>query len=152
MSSIGYVLIALALVIIVALGYYAGSLLFQLRQQNIRQQAARRARADKLIESIQTIAMAVQQQQCNLSEGAIRLVNLIESVPVQPAIQCRDSYPALYELFGHVKDLPTHEKRKALSAEERNAQDQTREEHESRLESDILKEVTVLRKFSVVIR
>lgn len=152
MSLAGYTLITLALIFVVALGYYAGSLLFQLRQQNQRQLAARQARTEKLIESIQTIAMAVHQQQCNLSEGAIRLVNLIESVPVKPAIQCKDSYPALFELFDHVKDLPTHEKRKAMDADERDQQDKTREECEARLESNILKEVIVLQQFSVKIR
>ena len=151
MNSQGYLIVALVLAfaIIIPLAFYAGKLLFQLKQQTKRQQAVRQQRIDTIIESIQTISMAMQQQQCNLSEGAIRLVNLIESLPVNPVPDCKQHYPALYELYLEVRHLPTHEARAKLPRKERQAQDQQREEHETRLETQILKEVTLLRAFSL---
>ena len=151
MNSQGYLIVALVLAfaVIIPLAFYAGKLLFQLKQQTKRQNAVRQQRINTMVESIQTISMAMEQQQCNLSEGAIRLVNLIESLPVVPAHDCQQHYPALYELYLEVRHLPTHEARAALPKQERQVQDQQREEHESRLESRILKEVTLLRAFSV---
>ena len=144
-----YYLIAIvaALVIVLPLAFYAGKLLFQLRQQTQQQNAIRNSRIETITQSVQTIAMAVSQQQCNLSEGAIRLVNLLESIPITPAIVCERDYPALFELYTHVKDLPTHAKRKAMDSAARDQQDKVREEHESSLESAILKEVLALSQF-----
>lgn len=148
MPFIVYVVVALAVVIVAALGFYAGKLLSQLRQQQLKQQKARKARIEKIMESVYTIALAVEQQQCNLSEGAIRLVNLLDSVPVDSPPNCERDYPALFELFTHVKELPTHQERKALDRVLRAKQDQVREELETRLESSILKEVENIRKLN----
>lgn len=136
------------LVIVAALAFYAGKLLFQLKLQVRKQDAVRRERIDNMIESIRTISMAVQQQQCNLSEGAIRLVNLLESLPVKDVPDCKKDYPFLFELFELVKDLPTHDARKTLPKSERIAQDKIREEHEARLETGILKETLKLKEFT----
>ena len=137
-----------ALFVILPLAFYAGRLLSQLNAQNKRQEQVRKVRLDKIEESVQVIALAIEQQQCNLSEGAIRLVNLLESAPVIPAIKCQQHYPALYELFVLVRDLPTHEARDALPKQERRQQDKQREEHEARLESSILKEVANLKSYN----
>lgn len=133
-----------ALAIVLPLAFYAGKLLFQLKRQNDRQERARQARIVTLTESIRTIAFAVSQQQCNLSEGAIRLVNLLESMPVASPPLCERDYPALYELYVEVKGLATHEQRKMLDRQVREHQDRNREEHESRLETAILREVKQL--------
>ena len=142
-----WVALVVALLVIIPLAYYAGTLLFRLKQQNQQQQKARAARLDVMTESIQTIALAMTQQQCNLSEGVIRLVHLLESLPVEQPPSVAQSYPAIHELFELVRDLPTHDARKALPKNERMRQDQEREEHESRLETGILKEAQVLTTF-----
>ncbi|MCC2616913.1 DUF2489 domain-containing protein [Aestuariibacter halophilus] len=134
----------IALCIVLPLAFYAGKLLHQLRAQTVRQNAVRTARLANLTESIQTIALAMQQQQCNLSEGAIRLVNLLEALPLATPPNCQSDYPALYALYLEVRDLPTHDARKALPRNERQAQDRVREEHEARLESAILTEIQPL--------
>ena len=138
-----------AVLIILPLAFYAGKLLYQLKEQTRRQQTARQERIENITESIQLIAKAVEQQQCNLSEGAIRLVRLLEGLPVSPALDCNNAYPALYELFTYVKDLPTHQERKQLDRKVRERQDAEREEHEVRLESKILVEVAKLKYFKV---
>lgn len=147
-ESILYVLIGVGVLIIAALGFYAGKLLHQLRQQQRKQEQTRMARIDTIVESVRTIAFAVEQQQCNLSEAAIRLVNLLHAIPVNPAIDAEKDFPALFALYIEVKDLPTHQERAALARKERMAQDRVREEHEARLESSILKEIQVLRSYA----
>lgn len=142
---INYVLLVIAVAIIAALGFYAGKVLFQLKQQNLRQQRARQARVANIMESVQTIALAVEQQQCNLSEGAIRLVNLLDCLPVGSPPNCERDYPALFALYTQVRELPTHQARSALDSQVRIDQDKQREEQESLLESKILKEIEQIR-------
>jgi hypothetical protein len=126
-----WLLIALGALIIVALSVYAGRLLFLLNSQKERHLLARQKRLDNINESIQTIAFAMQQQQCDLSEGAIRICRMLEAVPVSPLPDYKNEFPALHQLFAKVKDYPTHEARQALSKKERRAQDKEREEFES---------------------
>jgi len=148
LSVLEYTLVALALLIIGSLAFYAGKLLFQLKRQKQAQQKARQDRVVRIMESVHTIALAVEQQQCNLSEGAIRLVNLLDSVPVASPPNCQRDYPNLYNLFLAVRELPTHQQRKALAPEVRAQQDQNREEQEAKLESAILKEMVMIRSLS----
>ena len=148
MSNTLFILLGIALLIVGALAFYAGKLLFQLKQQTQKQQRVRQKRIADITESIQTIAAAVEQQQCNLSEGAIRLIRLLEALPVKDVPDCKALYPSLYELFTHVKELPTHQDRKQLTREVREQQDTQREEHEARLESKILEEVKQLKGFT----
>ncbi|GAA0860031.1 DUF2489 domain-containing protein [Aliiglaciecola litoralis] len=145
MSFLSYVVIAAAATVIAGLSFYAGKLLYQVKQQTKRQSGIRQARIERIMESVHTIALAVEQQQCNLSEGAIRLVNLIDSIPVESPPNCQRDYPALYQLFLQVRELPTHDARDQLDKKVKAKQDKVREEHESRLESEILKEIAHIR-------
>lgn len=138
-----------AALVIASLAFYAGKLLFQLKAQSEKQKQVRQERIVVITQSIQTIALAVEQQQCNLSEGAIRLVRLIEGLPVENGPNCKQSYPGIYELFTHVRDLPTHEERKQLDKVVREEQDKIREEHEARLETKILQDVAQLKSFNI---
>ncbi|ART82556.1 hypothetical protein CBP31_07930 [Oceanisphaera profunda] len=99
-------------VIILALGIYAGKLLAQVKSQTLRQTQAVSARNERILESINTIALAVSQEQCNESEGAIRLTNLLNALQFSQPRDFEREYPALYELYEKVKDMPTHEARK----------------------------------------
>lgn len=142
-----WILIGLGAIVIIALGLYAGQLLSKLKLQKNKQQAARASRLININESIQTIAFAMQQQQCNLSEGAIRIFKILESVPILPLPAYETQFPALYKLYECVNELPTHEARNKLSKKERREQDKIREQQESELESKILLELETLRKF-----
>ena len=53
---------AIGVLIILALGIYAGRLLFMLKQQNTRQTAAREKRTETITDSIILIAKAMEQQ------------------------------------------------------------------------------------------
>ncbi|WP_100644158.1 DUF2489 domain-containing protein [Alteromonas facilis] len=143
------VLIVLACAIIAGLSFYAGKLLYQLREQTLKQEQAREARVERITESIQTIAFAMQQQQCDLSEGVIRLYHLLDALPVLPQPDFATHFPAVHSLYDRVCHFPTHEARNALSKAERRQQDKEREEIESIHEADILKELDALKVFDV---
>lgn len=145
--SVMYVYLAVAggLLIIAALGVYAGRLLHQLHNQQQRTRQVRQERINKITESIQTIAMAVEQQQCNLSEGSIRLCELLQALPLTNPPVFASEYPALFTLYHQVRELPTHQARKQQPRKETERQDNVREEQESLLESTILKEVAELK-------
>ena len=96
------VIIAIAVCIIIALGFYAGRLLFLLKQQNQRQQQVREQRIATISESIFTIAKAMEQQQCDLSEGVIRIVNLLNALPVPSPLDYSARYPQIHALFVEV--------------------------------------------------
>lgn len=146
MSTMAITLAIIGGLIIVILGVVAGRLLAQLRQQTLKQQKNRQAYIDNTIDSIQLIAKAVVQGQCELSEGSIRLCVLLERLESSDASA---RYPATHELYRRIRHMPTHEARKALDKKERRMLDKERLEHEKELEDALLKEAELLQTFSV---
>ena len=139
--NIAFYLVALA--IIAGLSFYAGYLVFRLRtQQKLRKQKTQQ-RINKIFQSIQTIAKTLEQQQCNLSEGCIRIFHLLEALPVKNKPDYSQQFIGIYSLYNQVKDFPTHDVRKAQSKIETKKQDLQREELEAQLESQILRDVYV---------
>ncbi|MCW9699788.1 DUF2489 domain-containing protein [Avibacterium sp. 20-129] len=134
-----YLLVALGLLIIVGLTAYAVKLLRALKQQKQQLENARLARVKRLKESIEIIARAMQNGDCNLSEGAIRLKMLLDPLGLKIT-----AYPAMVELYEVVKEMPTHQARKALKKNERMRLDLTRESAEAKLEPKILLELNQL--------
>ncbi|MGO4998724.1 DUF2489 domain-containing protein [Oceanisphaera sp. W20_SRM_FM3] len=104
--------------IILALAIYAGKLLAQVKLQRLHQAQAVSARNERILESIRTIALAVSQEQCNESEGAIRLTNLLNALQFSEPRDFGSDYPALYTLYEKVKDMPTHQARQELKRNE----------------------------------
>ena len=145
--NIVFLLVALSIVAVLA--FYAGSLLFKLRTQQQLRNKKTQQRIDNISISIQTIAKALEQQQCNLSEGCIRLFHLLEALPLKDKPDFSKQFTGLYSLYEKVKDLPTHDDRKSQTKRETQHQDLQREELESQMESQILKDVSVLKSFTV---
>jgi hypothetical protein len=144
-----YIAITVAVLIVAGLGFYAGSLLSKVKAQKDARNKKTQDRVDTITLSIQTIAKAVSQQQCNLSEASIRLYHLLEAIPVNNKPDYSHAYPSIYALYEQVKDLPTHQARKEQSKLETRKQDMKREEIEAQLESKILLEMQSLSTFSV---
>ena len=143
------VFLIVAICVVAGLTFYTALLLFKLKVQlKLRDQKTKK-RIDNISESIQTIAKALDQQQCNLSEGCIRLFHLIEALPVKNKPDFSLQFLGLYSLYHKVKDLPTHEVRKSQTKMETRQQDLQREELEAQLESQILKDVSVLKNFVI---
>lgn len=141
------VLTGVALLIILGLGFYAGKMLFLLKQQKARQEATRQSRVENITESLVLIAKAMEQQQCDLSEGVIRIVNLLNALPIVDQPDFKTKYPHIYALFTEVSGFAILEERQKLSKAERRKQDIAREQIESDYESKVLSELPALQKY-----
>ena len=126
------VLLLVAVCIIVGMIGYATYLLLALQKQKKALQQARRNRINRIKESIEIIAKAMLNDDCNLSEGVLRLNMLLE--PVGMSIKNHVTMLQLYEV---VETMPTHEARNALKKNERMRLDLQRESAEAALEKNI---------------
>lgn len=125
-------LLLVAVCIIVGMISYATYLLLALQKQKKALQQARRNRINRIKESIEIIAKAMLNDDCNLSEGVLRLKMLLE--PVGMSIKNHVTMLQLYEV---VETMPTHEARNALKKNERMRLDLQRESAEAALEKNI---------------
>lgn len=125
-------LLLVAVCIIVGMIGYATYLLLALQKQKKALQQARRNRINRIKESIEIIAKAMLNDDCNLSEGVLRLKMLLE--PVGMSIKNHVTMLQLYEV---VEAMPTHEARNALKKNERMRLDLQRESAEAALEKNI---------------
>ena len=71
--------------ILLGLAVYAGTLMARLKRQQEMQQHAIAARNERILESVRVIAHAVRDGQCDYSEGAIRLTNLLDALQIKGA-------------------------------------------------------------------
>ncbi|PKF51383.1 DUF2489 domain-containing protein [Enterovibrio nigricans] len=144
--------VALGGVIILSLAVYAGWLLAKLRQQTKTQQAAMneaiKQRNLKIIESVDVIAMATLQEQCDLSEAAIRLYMIMDHLQGEKRVEFPTRFPALYELYDVVKDMPRGDARKDIPKKERMRHDMSRMKAESRLQQAIHTELEEILAFT----
>ena len=106
--------------------------LLALQKQKKALQLARQNRINRIKESLEIIAKAMLNGDCNLSEGVLRLKMLLE--PVGMALK---NYPAMWQLYEMVEGMPTHNARKELKKNERMRLDLRRESAEAELESKI---------------
>ncbi|CAI8152752.1 MAG: Uncharacterised protein [Pseudidiomarina mangrovi] len=141
-----WLLIALGVGIIAVLAYIAGRLLAQLRQQRQAQQQAANKRDSHVVESVVTIAMAMEQGQCELSEGALRIAVLLDHHSSASNQDYVARYPAIYDMYERIKHMPTHSARKQRPKAEIRAMDKQREGYERELEQALVAEARALVK------
>ena len=150
----------LAVVVIIALAFYTGILLNRIKMQKAQAQLIEKKQAefkkqkiqernDNIVESIRFIAKATMQKQCNVSEAAIRLTVLLETLQLPQPVDITSDYPALSAMFEKVKDLPTHEERKNHPVKEIKMMDIKREVFEAEMEDAIIKESALLAEFTI---
>ncbi len=130
------ILLIAGLAIITVMVGYLISLLIRLQKQKTQFQQARLARFERIQDSLLTIAKAMQQGECNHSEGVIRLTMLLK-----PLGQDLRPYPNMAALYDVVMDMPTHDARQALEKAERRKLDHIREEAEQNKHSGIQAEL-----------
>ncbi|AHG79294.1 Orf3 [Mannheimia varigena USDA-ARS-USMARC-1388] len=129
----------LAVLILVSLAGYAGYLMLKLRQQKKREQAlieeakeAQKARYLRILDSLDVIARAMISEQCDLSEGVLRLKPLLDVLGKKLS-----HYTAMWELYQVVENMPILEERKQLKRNERMKLDLEREAKEVELSEQI---------------
>ncbi len=120
-------------IIIITMVAYAVYLLLALQKQKKALTNARSARTERLKESVTIIAKAMQNGDCNHSEGVIRLKMLLEPLGRKKL----NAYTAMFQLYEVVMDMPTHQARRELKKNERMRLDLTRESAEAELEQKI---------------
>ncbi|RTE86653.1 MULTISPECIES: DUF2489 domain-containing protein [Gammaproteobacteria] len=139
---IWWILGALGVAIILALSVYAGMLLSQLSKQRKENQAGENKRVAYIHESILTIAKAMQQGQCDLSEGSIRISVLLDNLPEAGSTNFDTRFPAIHEMYEKIKHMPTHGARKEYPKKEIRKLDREREALEVEMETTIQADVT----------
>lgn len=133
MSTI-QILLFVGIVIVVGLAGWAGSLMLAVNKQKQRINAVKLRQFDYAKESIEIIANAMLRDECNLSEGVIRINGLLPNIG---GMALRD-YPAMFALYDTVKAMPILDERRALKRNERMRYDLTREAKEAELQAAIL--------------
>lgn len=146
MSITATIVIVIGVAIIIALGLYAAKLVKQLKYQNQLRDAAVQKRVDRIDESITTIAKAMQQDQCPLSEGCLRIVVLLDHRPDSVEYNYAKDYPAMHEMYEKIKHMPTHENRKKFPKKKIREMDKEREGYEVSMKETILADVDRLLK------
>lgn len=146
-----FTLLAIAgAIIIVGLASYAGYLLLQLKKQKELQQQHRdlaiQKRNANIFESVDTICLATIQGQCDVSEAAIRLYNIMDYVQGNDRVDFDESYPATSELYHIVKDMPSGDARQEMKKQDRMRDNLTRQKAEARLNDAIIEELKDLQQ------
>ncbi|WP_334313405.1 DUF2489 domain-containing protein [Psychrosphaera algicola] len=109
-----------------------------------QQQAKLEKRKTYLTDSIKHIALAMQAEQCEYSEGVLRIWVLLEHYKRDAQLDADyyTLYPGFAGLYEIIKDMPTHEARKKLTKKEMAKMDMTRWQAEQQLESQITEDLT----------
>ena len=147
--SIGWIIALIAGSIIIAgLSFYLGRLLMQLKQIKQAQQQQITKRNNKLSEDIYTIAWAMQEGQCDSSEGCLRIWVLLDHIIEEPKGDNQQRYPGIFALYDKIKDLPTHNARKELPKKELRKMDAERLNYEQEFKALIDADVgKIIEKF-----
>lgn len=112
-----YWIIALAVLLLVALSYYAGTLLWRVRQQEEAKKSEQTKKLNYITDSICHIAKAMKAEQCEPSEGVLRIWVLLEHYNKEQAEpkNYNEFYNGYFSLYSEIKDMPTHDARKKFS-------------------------------------
>lgn len=143
-TTLSIVLFVIAAVTVAGLAFYAGKLLWQVKQQTVQQQQQLLEKQQYLRESIVLICKAMREEQCEFSEGALRVWVLLDHLVPERQPDPEITYPGLYQMYQVVKDMPTHQARKEQAKELTAQQDRVRLKAEQDLKDFILKDVTEL--------
>ena len=154
MSTVTIMLIVLACIVIAILAVYAGYLLSKVNNQR-KQIAMAAAKKRELVtkqyiknlNSVILIAKAMQQKQCEISEGCWRLSVLINGIE-EHSITFHTKFPAIFKLYDKIKHMPILEDRKSLSKKEKLTLDMERMGYELELEGAVQNDIDNLLPYS----
>lgn len=144
MSMAWIIVLVLAGLIIAGLSFYLGRLLLLIKYAKQQQANKTDERNKTLAESIYTIAWAMHEGQCELSEGCLRVFVLLDHY-VEPLGQNNaTTYPGVFALYDKIKDMPTHEDRKKCQKSEIAAMDKARYNYEAQFKALIEADINTL--------
>lgn len=149
MTSFPAWLLVIAGLIIVSLSLTAAYYLLKLKKQNNHhknlqqeQQAALAEKRKDIVTDIRFIANAMQEGQCEITEGCIRIASLMKALDSQLCQQ--HEFSAIFSLYDNTRQLATHQAYKDLSAKERLRQYKIRLDLEDEYNTQVLQEIRVV--------
>jgi hypothetical protein len=152
MNEYWLIALALAVIIIASLAFYAGKLLRQLSAQKKAEKQAEIARQKalakhdvKILSSAQIIVRAMKEEQCDFSEGCWRLSVLLDSLKLSSELALQ--FPAVFKLYNEIKHLSILDDRKQLDKKQRMKQDYQRMTIEEKLHSEIVTDLKLLEQY-----
>ncbi|KAE9535356.1 coproporphyrinogen III oxidase [Ursidibacter arcticus] len=134
-----FFLLILAVLVLISMAGYAISLFMKLNRQQKQLKQAKNARYLNILDSIDVIARAMLVEQCDFSEGVLRLKPLLDVLGKKLS-----QFPAMWELYQVVESMPILEERKTLKRNERMKLDLEREAKEAELAEQIKTELQQL--------
>jgi len=153
MSEYWLIALVLAVIIIASLAFYAGKLLKQLNAQKHAQQQAELTRQQALakhdqnvLASVKIIVRAMQEEQCDFSEGCWRLSVLLDSLKLSSELA--QQFPAIFKLYNEIKHLSILDDRKQLEKKQRMKEDYQRMTLEAKLHSEIVSDLDLLQQYT----
>ena len=152
MNEYWLIALVLAVIIIASLAFYAGKLLKQLSAQKQAQQQAELAHQQALakhdqnvLASVKIIVRAMQEEQCDFSEGCWRLSVLLDSLKLSSELA--PQFPAIFKLYNEIKHLSILDNRKQLEKKQRMKEDYQRMTIEAQLHSEIVTDLDLLQQY-----
>lgn len=136
---IRFFLIILAVLIVLSMAGYAVFLFLKLKKQKAHLLQAKHERYRNIAGSIEIIIRAMLSDQCDLSEGVLRLKPLLDILGKKLS-----EYPAMWALYQVVESMPILDARKGLKRNERMKLDLEREAKEAELAQQIKTELRQL--------
>ena len=153
MNEYWLIALVLAVIIIACLAFYAGKLLKQLNAQKQAQQQAEIVRQQALakhdlnvLASVKIIVRAMQEEQCDFSEGCWRLSVLLDSLKLSSELA--QQFPAIFNLYNEIKHLSILGDRKKLEKKQRMKEDYQRVSLEAKLHSEIVSDLDLLQQYT----
>lgn len=141
--------IVLAILILLTLTIVAGYYLWQVRKLRKKQteqqslnQAAWKAHQEELAKDVRFIANSMLQEQCEITEGCLRLQYLMDKL--DEGLKNKPEFQAIHMHCRQTAHMPTHEAYKALGRKEQFKLDKDRFALEEENREQVLKEATTL--------
>ncbi len=134
----------LAIAALIAFIVRQSRLLSLSRRRDDKNRAFREKRRQSMVESIQVIAMAVEEDQVEHSEACLRLKGLLDHVA--PELLERSPYRIFREVSDQLQHMPTHRARQATDTRFIEKMDQERLALEKQHADAIRRAATALRQ------
>ena len=98
------------------------------------------------MQSVLIIVKAMQEEQCDYSEGCWRLSVLLDSLKLSS--QMENEFPAIFNLYNQIKHLSILDERKQMAKRDRMKQDVERMKIEAECYDEISKSLPLLHQYT----
>ncbi|MBS3804828.1 MAG: DUF2489 domain-containing protein [Oleiphilaceae bacterium] len=115
----------------------------QTKVREARHRSFRAERRDSMIDSIRVLAMAIEQDQVEYSEGCLRIKGLLDHV--EPELLEQSPFQVFQEIHNHLEHMPTHQARQETDLRFVQKMDRERYALEAKHSDRIRRAATALR-------